>query len=396
MKRFLTFLSSALILGLTLTGCTNVPPNVPNGPSPNPPGMQEQTTQNTLPEAEAGATRESVLGPEKRVVMGFYTDQEGPMPSSRETTLKNGKLLNEVAFFWYSFDANGKIIPTGEIDLKLKDQVQKNGAKAYALVHNMKLKGTIGFDENLAHAVLSDPGKRSNLVTNMVNLTTKDNWDGISVDIEKTPPGDRENFSSFVAELKKALKAKDKILNISIPAKFADYPSDLWSGAYDYEAIGKSADQIILMTYDEHGQGTTAGPVASEGWVDRVIKFAVERIPREKIVLGLPVYSFDWGSNNPTKPDYLSYAQTVERAKKHGVEILTDPNAKVPQFTYTANGERHEVYFENIASLRAKMDDALKHKLHGVAIWRLGMEDPRIWEQLIQTYGTNKNTQEKK
>lgn len=118
MKRFLTLLAtSALVLSLTLTGCTNVQP--PADPETPP----EQTAQ--LPEAEAGATRESVLGPEKRVVMGFYTDQEGPVPSSKETTLKNGKLLNEVAFFWYSFDANGKVIPTGEIDLKIKDQVQK-------------------------------------------------------------------------------------------------------------------------------------------------------------------------------------------------------------------------------------------------------------------------------
>ncbi|KGP75522.1 glycosyl hydrolase family 18 [Desulfosporosinus sp. Tol-M] len=391
MKRFLTFMmSSALILGLALTGCSNVP-------SPVPPQTPEQTSQATEPpEAEAGATRDSVLGTEKRVVLGFFTDSEGPTPGSKESMSKNAKLLDEVAFFWYSFDATGKVVPSGKVDLKIKETAQKNGSKAYALVHNMNLTGTVGFDANLAHKVLSNPAIRANLVTNLVNLTTKDGWDGISVDVEKTPPGDRANFSAFVAELGKALKAKDKVLNISIPAKFVDYPSDLWSGAYDYAAIGKAADQIILMTYDEHGLGTTQGPVASEGWVDRVIKFAVEKIPKEKIVMGLPVYSFDWGTNKPTMPDYLSYAQTVERAKKHGVEIQTDPNAKVPQFSYTANGVRHEVYFENIASLRAKMDDALKHKLHGVAIWRLGMEDPAIWDQLIQTYGTNKETKEKK
>jgi len=391
MKRFLTFMmSSALILGLALTGCSNVP-------SPVPPQTPEKTSQDTKPpEAEAGATRDSVLGSEKRVVMGFYTDPEGPTPSSKESMLKNAKLLDEVAFFWYSFDATGKVVPSGKVDLKIKETAQKNGSKAYALVHNMNLTGTVGFDANLAHRVLSNPAIRANLVTNLVNLTTKDGWDGISVDVEKTPPGDRNNFSAFVAELSKALKAKDKILNISIPAKFVDYPSDLWSGAYDYAAIGKSADQIILMTYDEHGLGTTQGPVASEGWVDRVIKFAVGKIPKEKIVLGLPVYSFDWGTNKPTMPDYLSYAQTVERAKKHGVEILTEPSAKVPQFSYTANGVRHEVYFENIASLRAKMDDALKHKLHGITLWRLGMEDPAIWDQLIKTYGTNKETKEKK
>jgi spore germination protein YaaH len=318
------------------------------------------------------------------------------VPGSKETMLKNAKLLDEVAFFGYSFDATGKIVPTGKVDLKIKEAAQKNGSKAYALVHNMNLTGTVGFDANLAHQVLSNPAKRANLVSNLVNLTTKDGWDGISVDVEKTPPGDRNNFSAFVAELGKALKAKDKVLNISIPAKFIDYPSDLWSGAYDYAAIGKAADQIILMTYDEHGLGTTQGPVASAGWVDRVIKFAVGKIPKEKIVMGLPVYSFDWGTNKPTLPDYLSYVQTVARAKKNGVQILLDPDAKVPQFIYTANGVRHEVYFENIASLRAKMDSALKHKLHGVAIWRLGMEDPDIWDQLIKTYGTNKETKAKK
>jgi spore germination protein len=391
MKRFLTFImSSALILVLALTGCTNVA-------SPVPPQTPEKTAQDTKPpEAEAGATRDSVLGTEKRVVLGFYTDPEGPTPGSKESVSKNAKLLDEIAFFWYSFDATGKVVPSGKVDLKIKETAQKNGSKAYALVHNMNLTGSVGFDANLAHHVLSNSAIRANLVTNLVNLTTKDGWDGISVDVEKSPPGDRDNFSAFVAELGKALKAKDKVLNISIPAKFVDYPSDLWSGAYDYAAIGKAADQIILMTYDEHGLGTTQGPIASEGWVDRVIKFAVGKIPKEKIVMGLPVYSFDWGTNKSTMPDYLSYAQTVERAKKHGVEIQTDPNAKVPQFSYTANGVRHEVYFENIASLRAKMDDALKHKLHGVAIWRLGMEDPEIWDQLIKTYGTNKETQEKK
>jgi spore germination protein len=387
MKRFLTFMmSSVLILGLAATGCSKMPSRVP----PQNPEKMSQDTK--LPEAEAGATRDSVIGPEKRVVMGFYTDPEGPTPGSKESMIKNAKLLNEVAFFWYSFDATGKVVPSGKVDLKIKEMAQKNGSKAYALVHNMNLTGAVGFDANLAHRVLSNPAVRANLVTNLVNLTTKDGWDGISVDVEKTPPGDRNNFSAFVTELSTALKAKDKVLNISIPAKFVDYPSDLWSGAYDYAAIGKSADQIILMTYDEHGLGTTQGPIASQGWVDRVITYAVGKISKDKIVMGLPVYSFDWGSNKPMMPDYLSYIQTVDRAKKNGVEILTDPSAKVPQFIYTASGVRHEVFFENAGSLKIKMDYALKHKLHGVAIWRLGMEDPAIWDSLMKTYGTNKDT----
>lgn len=109
--------------------------------------------------------------------------------------------------------------------------------------------------------------------------------------------------------------------------------------------------------------------------------------------MGLPVYSFDWGTNKPNMPDYLSYPQSVERAKKMGVEVEFDDEHQVPTYNYTAKGVRHEVYLENAKSLQPKMEYAKENKLHGVAIWRIGMEDPAIWDSLIKTYGTNKNKQ---
>lgn len=379
MKRFLTFaVTAVLVLGLNLTGCN---------PTQPPTQPQQQMTENGQPPQAEADTRQDVLGSEKRVVMGFYTDPEGPTPGSKDSMMKNIKALDEVAFFWYTFDENGKVTTSGKKDLSIKDAAQKNGAKAYALVHNMRGGG---FDPNIVHRVLANSSLRSALVNNLVNLTMSEKWDGISVDIEKTPPGDRNNYSAFLDELHNALKAKDKVLNVSIPAKFVDYPSDLWSGAYDYAAIGKASDQVVLMTYDEHGLGTTQGPIASPSWVNRVISFAVGKIPKEKIVMGLPVYSFDWGSNKPTVPDYLSFAQSMDRAKKHGVQVMFDEANKVPHFSYTADGVRHEVYLENAKSLQPKMEYAKEHKLHGVAIWRVGMEDPDIWNSLIKTYGTNK------
>ncbi|MHB8125042.1 MAG: glycosyl hydrolase family 18 protein [Desulfitobacteriaceae bacterium] len=380
MKRFLTLIMiSMLCLSLSLVGCTNVQ-------QPAPPQTPKVSENGQPPEAEA--TRQDVLGADKRVVMGFYTDPEGPVPGSKDSMMKHASALDEVAFFWYTFDGTGKVIANGKIDMSVKDAAQKNKAKAYALVHNM---AGGSFDANLAHKVLANSGTRSNFVTNLVNLTTKENWDGISIDIEKALPGDRNNFSAFVDELHKALKAKDKVLNISIPAKFIDYPSDLWSGAYDYAAIGKAADQVVLMTYDEHGLGTTQGPIASHDWVDKVIKYATGKISKEKIVMGLPVYSFDWGSNKPNMPAYLSYAQSMERAKKHGVNVLYNEEEQVPHYAYTAEGVRHEVYLENAKSLGVKLEYAKKHQLHGVAIWRLGMEDPAMWDNVLKTYGTNKN-----
>lgn len=381
MKRFLTFIViSSLSLGSLLTGCTNVPQQ-----NPQPQQSQRMTDAGQPPQAEA--TRQDVLGPNKRVVMGFYTDAEGPVPGSKDSMVKHLNVLDEVAFFWYTFDGSGNVKPDGKVDLSLKNLVQKNKTKAYALVDNM---AGGGFDANLAHRVLVNPSTRAKFVANLVNLATKQGWDGISIDIEKTPPADRNNFSAFVAELHQALKAKDKVLNISIPAKYIDYPSDLWSGAYDYAAIGKAADQVVLMTYDEHGTGTTQGPIASNGWVDRVITYAVGKIPKDKIVMGLPVYSYDWGSNKPTMPVYQSYTQAIDKAKKHGVPILYDVHNQVPHYQYTSNGVRHEVYLENAKSLAVKLQYAEKHQLHGVAIWRLGMEDSAMWDNVAKIFGTTK------
>ena len=376
MKRYLTLsVVFIIILGSVLSGCTGSKP-LPQLLPPLQVGDNGQPPQ-------AEASRKDVLGPGKRIVFGFYTDSG---IKAKDSVTNNIKLLDEVAFFWYSFDETGKLKRAGNVDLSLKEATQKGGAKAYALIHNM---GVDQFDSQLAHQVLANQAIRGDFIKNLVALTIEENWDGVAIDIEKIPPDDRNNYSTFINELHSALKAKDKILNVSIAAKYQDVPTDLWSGAFDYAAIGKAADQVVLMTYEEHGLSTTQGPIASQGWVNRVINFTIDKIPRDKIVMGLPVYASNWASNKPTVPTYLSYAKAIELAKKNNVSILYDETQQVPHFTFTEAGVRHEIYLENIRSLTAKLDIAKKNQLHGVAIWKLGIEDPTLWTDVLKNYGSD-------
>ena len=375
MKRYLIlFVASLIILGSALSGCT--------GPQPTPQSSSPfQKGDGQPPQAEA--SREDVLGSGKQVVLGFYTDIGSGESRAKQTMMEHIKAIDEVAFFWYTFDGTGKV-NSADADLSIKEMAQKGGAKAYALVHNLKDKQ---FDPQVAHQVLANPTIRKNFINNLVALTTKENWDGIAIDIEKILAADRNNYSTFLSELQGALKAKDKILNVSIPAKYHDDPNDTWSGAFDYAAIGKTADQVVLMTYEEHGLGSTQGPIASQGWVNRVINYATGKIPHEKIVMGLPVYASNWASNKPTLPTYISYAQAVNLARKHSVSILYDKTQQAPHYTFTDAGVRHEIYLENVESLTAKLETAKKSQLHGVAIWRLGIEDPLLWTDVLKGYG---------
>ena len=45
------------------------------------------------------------------------------------------------------------------------------------------------------------------------------------------------------------------------------------------------------------------------------------------------------------------------------------------------------VWFENDATLKTKLDLVKKYKLAGIAIWRLGFEDQKFWDRIINTWG---------
>ena len=76
----------------------------------------------------------------------------------------------------------------------------------------------------------------------------------------------------------------------------------------------------------------------------------------------------------------LSTGGAYTLAARHGAEVQWDDVAQVPYFTYSEGGRAHIVYFENSHSAPAKLQIVEKYGLGGIAIWRLGLNEPAIWE----------------
>ena len=108
---------------------------------------------------------------------------------------------------------------------------------------------------------------------------------GVNIDFEFVPPNDRVDLNAFMAELYNRL-APDYVVTISVPARLEDDPDHPFSGAFDYATLARYSHQLMILAYDEHF--TIPGPVASVGFVRRVLNFAITQIPRPKIVLGMP------------------------------------------------------------------------------------------------------------
>lgn len=151
------------------------------------------------------------------------------------------------------------------------------------------------------------------------------------------------------------------------PKTSSGQPGLLYEGM-DYEKLGNAADHVFLMTYE---WGYTYGPpmaVAPINKVREVLDYAVTEIPREKILMGVPNYGYDWklpfvrGGSGAT---LIGNVEAVRIAEDMGVEIQYDETAQSPYFTYLQNGVQHEVWFEDVRSIREKIMTSLSYQFLG-------------------------------
>jgi len=325
-----------------------------------------------------------------RYVLGFYVEREHDLPGSYGTMAAYGSQISAVAPFWYrlspestagieehqSTDGSGAGDPETVIS-----EAHNNDIQVFALIHNMIYDGQV-HGAGLASAMLENEDTRSEFINQLESMIKEKGFDGVNLDIENVRLADRDKFSLLVRELFQRLDPQEYKVTVCVPAKTHDNLQSAWSGPFDYAEIGKYSHGVIIMTYDEHGYSSGPGPIASSGWVRDVAKYAAENIPPEKILLGIPGYGFDWTAGQKF-PRYISFEQAVAIADSRQVSISWDYGACSPYFKYSdCDGLEHEVWFENSASLGEKLDIVEDYNLRGIAIWRLGMEDPAVWDVL--------------
>ncbi len=321
----------------------------------------------------------------KKEVLGFYTTAESPIPSSMAAVKAQSNLLTSVSPFFYRLNRNDPTSlelfggQTGREVNELLGFSKQNNLGNYVLIHNL-LYGSSTTSKNVVHQALADPQKRWKLVTNIFNLVNNQGYTGVTIDIENIYPDDRGLYVQFLKELSSQFQPAGLKIISCVPSRTTDKSMGVWGDNFNYTAIGQYADQLVVMAYDEHISGSDPGPIASKQYVEEIVKYSLTKLPPEKILLGVAGYGFDWNTGNGTSR-YISYQMAMDTARQYNKQIQWDASRQVPYYGYTdKNGSRHSVYFENASSLAAKLDIVNNFNLAGIAIWRLGMEDPASWK----------------
>jgi len=298
------------------------------------------------------------------------------------------------------------INPEGHIYKFVESELSEK-AKTYNIAL-MPLVTDENFNAASVDQFLKDPKAQRIAIETLVKLCKQHHYAGLQIDFEHIPDHDRDAFTQFYTKAANALHAIDCKISAAIVPQRHEFPvsktllkRDLyWSGAYDQQRIGAVSDFVVLMTYNQSGGATTPGPTASVPLDREAIEFSLKRIPRKKIFLGIPSTSLYWvmypieREINHPKLNFdeqpvssmiahgvgISYDQVNLLKKYHHLTWQWDDYSKVHYAVFSYQDFYRYVFVEDADSFKAKEKLAEANHLGGIAVFRLGNEDPNIWK----------------
>lgn len=234
-----------------------------------------------------------------------------------------------------------------------------------------------------------------NLVSDLNPIINEYGFTKINIDIEKVSdatPDQRIKFTEFMKEFRNLLDPK---IQISIDVTASSFVKE--TNLVNNVDIEPYVGQIIVMAYDfHHPSSIVTGPVAplggfgtiSEYDVETAIKNALVIIPKEKIILGIPLYGYSWETINEatrsaTIPrSYITYSNKKAEALEGTYDVLDQEIYSITKDIHT--GVFRQTFYPNSDSTKVKLDLAKKYDLGGVAFWALGYEGDTILNPLLE------------
>lgn len=299
--------------------------------------------------------------------------------------------LTSLSVFSYGFTTQGALIPPALDDSFMIAAAYENKTRPILTLTPFGPDGQ--FNNYLITVMVNDEGVKAALLANLLATMQEKGYLGVDIDFEYILPEDRLPFAAFVADTKNVLSPYGYTVSVALAPKTSDDQTGLLYEGKDYALLGEAADSVLLMTYE---WGYTYGPpmaVAPIHKVRQVVEYAVTRISPEKIDLGIPNYGYDWALpyvRGTSKAVTIGNLEAIQIAIDHGASISFDEVAMSPFFQYEENGILHEVWFEDVRSLREKFSLLPEYGLRGVGYWQIMRFFRANWLLLQDTFQIRK------
>jgi spore germination protein YaaH len=319
----------------------------------------------------AGAAAAQPLGA-KPLAVGFYLPWDA---ASRASTVAHAGALDILAPMSGALDsAAGTVRWQPDPALPAALAAAKAKPRVFPVVSNAHDNV---WDTAAADGALTDPKAGDAFIAALAAQAGAQGYGGYILDLESLSPRGVAAYPALLARLHTALKPLGKELWVT--ATLSTDPAML-------QQLAEAADAVVLMAYDQCWATGTPGPIAAQDWLEAMLDAKLG--PKDggadagRYIVALGAYGYDWPAGRPAQ--VVSAPEAVRLAKAKGQAIAREAPAANPHFAYAGpSGEAHAVWYLDAAAFRTQRAAALARHARGVALWRLGLEDPAIWSKTL-------------
>lgn len=195
-------------------------------------------------------------------------------------------------------------------------------------------------------------------------------YSGVVIDFEGMTTRDLDALRLVTRAVSDSLRAHG-VTTIAIAVPAAD------TAAYPGALLLEAGDVIMPLLYDQHWSASPPGPIASPEWVRRQLGMRVAEVGAERIVAALPVYGYRW--RRAAETEVISF----EDARRLSVMTNTALTRDLGSATLNASSpEGWEVWVSDRVLVETLVRDARRLGVTTFALWRLGLEDPSVWQAI--------------
>lgn len=336
--------------------------------------LSEITTQEPIPVTDYEEPVYTSNTRDHKINLAWHGVDGAAGNDTLESMLQNTKSINVISPTWFALtDNEGNFSSAATQDYV--DRAHNMGLEVWGLVDNFT-KGQVD-----TYEVLAGTTNRTKLIDGLVAEALQYGLDGINVDFENITQEAGQPFIEFIRELSIPCREHGLVLSVDnyVPMDHTDH--------YDRREQGVVADYVIIMGYDEHYKGSKeAGSVASIDFVERGIANTVEQVPAEKVINAIPFYTRIWETRGTTV-DSQAVGMEIARQyiENHSIATVWDETTCQNYGEYQSGDSYFQVWLEDEESIQVKLNIMSKYGLAGVAEWKLGFDEPDVWN-VIEAY----------
>jgi spore germination protein YaaH len=304
----------------------------------------------------------------KPLTVGFYLPWD---EASRASVIQHAASLDVLAPMSGALDS-----PTGSVRWQ-PDVAQAPAlaaahgkAKVFPIVSNAH--DTV-WDAAAADGALLKPAAGDAFIAALVAQAKAHDYGGYILDFETLSPAATPAYAPFLARLHAALKPLGRELWVT---------TTLGADPALIKQLEAATDAVVLMAYDQCWATGTPGPIAGQDWLEANLDARLGHADPSHYIVALGAYGYDWRAGEPA--EVISAPDAVRYAKGWKQPIARQRPDANPHYAFESpDGEGHTTWYLDAATFQAGRAAALARHARGVAIWRLGLEDPAIWGKAV-------------